>query len=468
MHVAKQPWRGTQGSNLSEQTGPAKLLVKAALEAVLAKASNRLDAKARTERMKAAALMECAEVGYAGLTVANIAKRAKVSTSSIYAEYPDRDKLLVAAMEMLFGLLAADVIEVPEADDPQTRVEQLLIAHGQVYAQPLTIWFFRLHATLVWAGHDHLRDLGLFVFRGIDAFWAKFLAELESQGHLTGIDPDLVVPWLLGPIERCTIISRLSCGEDDPDRPSLAAAAHFGSAMLFQIWGRGATRPGPGARDDEDEEAAELLTCLEPFATFPDEPQTSSKQGRNTPQAQRAGILRAAKTACHTQGYEFSNVRDIAAAAGVSTATLYEHFPDKTGLFIAAAEEEFALNVRYRKDTGPIALDAALLLIASRAADLNWVWMYNVMMASTISENPRIVALGRKHRGVTEAFLDEAAGHRRDALEINFLLGAIERSGAMALILFGPSAVDMPNLAKLAAFTARSFEGDERQMAGHA
>jgi AcrR family transcriptional regulator len=442
---------------LSDETGPAKLLVKAALEALLAKSSNRLDAGARIERMKAAALMECADKGYAGLNIAGIAKRAKVSTSTIYDEFPDRDALLVAAMEMLFFMLANDVIEVPAVEDPQGRVEQLLIAHGQVYAQPLTIWFFRLHVTLAWAGHVHLREMGQLVFRGIDAFWAKFLGELESEGHLCGIDPELVVPLLLGPIERCTIISRLGCGEDDPRRPSLAAVARHAAATLFQLWGPGEAQPilSPTA-----EEASRLRAGLIPFhdAGDPDEQERAARLQRNTPREQKASILRAAKLLCQKHGYEFANMQDIAAGAGVSTATIYSHYADKTSLFRSAAEAELAENGRYRDDTGPIALDAALLLIATRAADPNWLWMHNVQMASTISEDPRIVAIGRKQRTETETCVARALGRDSDALTINFLLGAIERSGILTLILFGTAAVDISFLSRLAIFTARCSE----------
>lgn len=442
---------------LSEETGPAKLLVKASLEALLAKSASRLDAEARNGRLMAAALMECAENGYTGLTMTNIAKRAKVSTSTIYAEYPDRDKLLVAAMEMLFALLATDVIEVPPADDPQVRVEQLLIAHGQVYAEPLTTWITRLYVVLTWAGHSHLRELGLQAFRGIDVFWAKFLGDLESQGHLNGIDPELVVPWLLGPIERCTLISRLGCGEDDPRRPTIVAVARFGAARLFQLFGRGA--PSPLLRRNP-EQAMSLLNALTPFVdrVYADDEPPVDKPARATPQLQKSSILKAARIVCSERGYELSNIRDISIRAGVSTATIYSHYADKADIFISALESDFALHGRYPENTGQISLDAALLLIASRAADPNRVWMHSIRMASTISETPRVVAIGRKNRDLTEAFLTEALDDASDGVTLNFLLGPIERSGKLALMLFGRSAVDLDLLANLAVFTAQSFE----------
>jgi AcrR family transcriptional regulator len=442
---------------LTEETGPAKLLVKAALEALLAKSASRLDAEARNGRLMAAALMECAENGYAGLTMTNIARRAKVSTSTIYAEYPDRDKLLVAAMEMLFALLATDVIEVPPADDPQRRVEQLLIAHGQVYAEPLTMWITRLYVVLTWAGHDHLRQLGLQAFRGIDTFWVKFLGDLESEGHLAGIDPELVVPWLLGPVERCTLISRLGCGEDDPSRPSLSAVARHGAERLFQLFGRGAQQPAPKGNPQQ---AAALLKALIPVSEVPlstDREQTE-KPARTTPQLQKASILKAARMVCSERGFELASIRDISVRAGVSTATIYSHYADKADLFSSALENDFALHSRYPENTGQTSLDAALFLIASRAADPNWVWMHSIRMASTLSETPRVVAIGHQHRDLNEAYLAGALDDAVDGVTLNFLLGPVERSGKLALILFGKTAVDLSFLARLATFTALSFE----------
>ncbi|HAJ46444.1 MAG TPA: hypothetical protein DCL54_07685 [Alphaproteobacteria bacterium] len=69
-----------------------------------------------------------------------------------------------------------------------------------------------------------------------------------------------------------------------------------------------------------------------------------------------------------------------------------------------------------------------------------------------------MVAIGRKNRETTEAFLAAAFAEPPDALTLNFLLGGIERSGILALILFGSSAVDLEALARLAAFTAQCHD----------
>lgn len=46
----------------------------------------------------------------------------------------------------------------------------------------------------------------------------------------------------------------------------------------------------------------------------------------------RARILRAAAALFHTQGFEATSVKQIAAAAGIQKSTLYHHFPSKQHL----------------------------------------------------------------------------------------------------------------------------------------
>jgi hypothetical protein len=54
--------------------------------------------------------------------------------------------------------------------------------------------------------------------------------------------------------------------------------------------------------------------------------------------------------------------------------------------------------------------------------------------------------------------LSGALAEPPDALTLNRLLGGIERSGVLALVLFGSSAVDLSALARLAALTAQCHD----------
>ena len=455
----------------SAAVGSANLLVQATLESLLANYPNRRDAKARTDRLLAAALIECAEKGYSNTTVAGIAKRAKVSTASLYASYKDRDALLVAAMELLFAIMAGDVIEVPVVADPVARVEQLLLAHGEVYAQPLTAWLCRLHATLAMSGYPHLRGIGLQIFQGIDAFWRQFLADLVAQGHLAALDLDIAIPLLLGPVERCTIIAALGCGGNEDGRPALAAVARHSAQMLFRLWDPAAP-PSPvmtGASATEallDEAAA---SSLGPTGRLEEE--LRRQPLRQTPEGQKDRIVLAAAAAAGSQSYSAISVQALAALARVSTATIYKHFRDKADLFTHALEGEFARQTRPLAQGALQAADpdstAAIYSLAAQALHADWAWMHHLMMASELSGSSRVAAVARQHRQITEAHLaaviaarpgGDALSAAQTALIVNYALGSVERTGLLALILFGEGEVNRRRLAVQASVVSATLD----------
>lgn len=472
---------GTAGDAVAGGQTP---LVQAALEAVLGRSDSRLDTAARHERIKAAALMECARNGYGNLAIADIARRARVSTATIYEAYGDRDTLLVAAMEMALGIVAADVIAVPASDDPRVRVEQLLVAHGEVYRQPLAAWFHRLHVTLAWSGHPHLHVTGRVVSEGIDRFWRQFLNGLVETGHLQPLDCDVVIPLILGPVERATIIARLACGDTDPARPALEDVARHCTAILFDLWGARADASPPATPDAAA--VAGLVSAMGrlegpalPLARLAQAFREGSD--RPTPRARLRRILLAAAVECQDRGYNAAGVLEVSARARVSTATLYKQFRDKADLFVTALEHE----VQLRSRSGPLqaaiqalvagdgsdALATAIFLVAASEADPDWAWMPNIVMASEISGTARVARVGRRNRSRVEALVAAVlarsgapagrdagpagapagpGAHGSDrALALNFLLGGVERSGVLALILFGRPAVSLQALATL-------------------
>ncbi|MFL5252201.1 MAG: TetR/AcrR family transcriptional regulator [Rhodopila sp.] len=67
----------------------------------------------------------------------------------------------------------------------------------------------------------------------------------------------------------------------------------------------------------------------------------SERKPRGQGQLRRGEILDAAKRLFLTDGYEHATIRKIAAAVGVSSATLYVYFPDKDSILQAIAESTF-------------------------------------------------------------------------------------------------------------------------------
>jgi AcrR family transcriptional regulator len=464
-----------------DSLNPADLLLQASLEAVLNRTPGRHDSAARLERVKAAALMECAEKGYGALTVSAIAKRAKVSTASIYSAYVDRDALLVAAMEMLFSILAEDEIVIPDHPDPRQRVEQLLVAHGLVYLQPLTLWTFRLHMMLAWAGHEHLREIGQRVFQGIDAFWRGFLGDLVSTGQLVAMDLDLVVPWLLAPVERATILARLTCGDAEDVGPSYLHVARHGAESLFELWGsdswRASTDATPSSSPTPPGDVAPPLTAgPTPGARLGSLfARTPHRQFHKT-RRERIGL--AAATVCHEKGYNAASMQDVALRARVSTASIYKEFADKADLFTNALADELEFRIqpghdvagaageeRPSRDRVGDALISHLNATASADTHEDLAWIFNIIMASEISGTPRVAALARADRLEREARVadlvcaiqpDRPLAPSDLELVVNRLLAPVERAGLLSLLLFGRQALDHNLLSGIASFTVHN------------
>lgn len=63
-------------------------------------------------------------------------------------------------------------------------------------------------------------------------------------------------------------------------------------------------------------------------------------KGRPVDPAKREAILAAAVAAFFEHGFAGASIEQIAAEAGVSKVTVYNHFGDKRGLFTAAVEQE--------------------------------------------------------------------------------------------------------------------------------
>jgi AcrR family transcriptional regulator len=68
-----------------------------------------LVARNQRERLIAAMAEVCGEGGYAAATVAEVAKRAGVSTASFYGQFKDRRECMLASFDELFGRLLVEI-----------------------------------------------------------------------------------------------------------------------------------------------------------------------------------------------------------------------------------------------------------------------------------------------------------------------------------------------------------------------
>ena len=123
---------------------------------------------------------------------------------------------------------------------------------------------------------------------------------------------------------------------------------------------------------------------------------------RLTAGARRRAILAAAKAVFGSTGYHAATTREIAAAAGVSEALLYQHFEGKRQLFeavIHAAAEDLAerLNGAARAPEPLSAAMTAYFDFVEAEADL-----YRVFFRQALQADP---AFGDLYRELTRRFL---------------------------------------------------------------
>jgi len=149
------------------------------------------------ERLIAALAEVCAEKGYAETSVAEISKRAGVSTASFYRQFGDRRECMLAAFEELFGRLLEALEGVcagepaPQARAPAgARAAAELLAADPPTARLLTIEILALGPEGVRAQHRAIEQLAslLRAARGAapgepDAAWSAVAAMTSLAGR---------------------------------------------------------------------------------------------------------------------------------------------------------------------------------------------------------------------------------------------------------------------------------------------
>lgn len=125
----------------------------------------------------------------------------------------------------------------------------------------------------------------------------------------------------------------------------------------------------------------------------------------------RLAILAAAAEQFRTLGFEASSMDKIAANAGVSKRTVYNHFPSKDELFAETLVQLFersaaALDLAYRLDASLRAQLTELMTIKVRAmADQDFLDLARVAIAEGMHAPERaraiVARLGEREEGVT-------------------------------------------------------------------
>jgi AcrR family transcriptional regulator len=135
----------------------------------------------------------------------------------------------------------------------------------------------------------------------------------------------------------------------------------------------------------------------------------------SVPSAKRAQILSGARQVFGELGYERASVDVIASRAGVSKATIYSHFADKKGLFVAAvvAEcEELRTGLATCREPEAADVEEALARLGERIMTIFLTPAIGRLYREAIAASGRLPEIGEMvfERG-TRAVLEAIALH---------------------------------------------------------
>ncbi|WP_300974802.1 TetR/AcrR family transcriptional regulator [Sphingomonas sp. LHG3406-1] len=150
-----------------------------------------------------------------------------------------------------------------------------------------------------------------------------------------------------------------------------------------------------------------------------------TRRGRSTDLQKREEIVLAATKAFFDHGYAAASIEAIAADAGVSKVTVYNHFGDKRGLFAAAVEHECE-NIR-----GQLLFDDAGNGIRERLLAFGHSMIAFLSRPEMIRFEQRIAAEVEQEPELGLCFLE--AGPRRMKLALASLLEREQERGTLIL-----------------------------------
>jgi AcrR family transcriptional regulator len=437
--------------------------VQAFLEEIRAAPIFRGDSAARLNRIRAAVIEECAQKSYRLASMAAIAKRAKVSTASLYRDFGNREALLEHVATFTAPMIAADFQVDQQAPTPQARLQALLLAQGAIFQNPHANWVYRAHVGGEVSGGKGLIPIGRDTRTQIEAFWANEINCLQGAGLVGEVNVRETVNFVLGSVQRRTLLAMLLFGPHNEGAPSTEIAAS--SAIEWILAQENTPRPIPDFHVENDSHILPSIIQTRVDADFACHHERTDAIGRHQK------ILAAAVMECSEIGFAHANMAGVAKRANVSTATLYEHFHDKDDMFIKAVGYMVPLLTDFvtmpPTATNPCERVASMLINhGSSFLDPFMAWLYRLYVSFEGQGDTAANRLGKASRLMVEQFWSsqlktlEDQGYLKPSdhtITVNLLLGGVERRSLVAFLLLGKEYAPYRELVTAAKHGARAL-----------
>jgi AcrR family transcriptional regulator len=224
-------------SNSATQAFPTKSAAQLFVETILAQPIKRSDVDARRDRICAATMQVCSEVGMERASVTQIAQVAQVSTATIYREFTDKAELIQASIAFLVPTYAAATMAAVQETDPRLRLEKLLFANAVTLSDPFGAWMFRHYVKMEANQTDEMRQKARESRVQSAKFWNEQLSRLEDEGALVVTDHDQTRNMLFAGIHRRSVLARVLTNDDAFVWSEIKASVSAATDVLFGLYG---------------------------------------------------------------------------------------------------------------------------------------------------------------------------------------------------------------------------------------
>ncbi len=287
-------------------------------------------ARSQRERLLDAMIELAARDGMEGLSIAQIAAHAGVSSATFYELFEDKEDCALGACRTAADRVLARMrpVDVTAVDSPEEWEQAATAALGRlleaVCAETDAAWMLFVGSLGGGAGvrAERRRITGVFQER------AERLLESASAAGMT---IDLPATALLGGVR--TIVSRHLRASAEDQLPALAGDLVAWLRSYAVPAGRLPWSTGPRAR----------LRGGVTVTRAPSQPRRLPRGRHGLPpsvvaRSHRTRIIHATAEVTLAKGYSEATIADIVAAAGVARQVFYEHFTDKQNAFLEAQQ----------------------------------------------------------------------------------------------------------------------------------
>jgi AcrR family transcriptional regulator len=426
--------------------------------AVLARAPNKSDQHERKERVIAATLVACSKTGPLDLKIGEIADAAGVSTASIYKDFLNGGEVLTQSVLRAYDVLLLDwslnAAPQNQSNDPLASVSAFLIKYGETYRHPYSNWLIRSDLTMSATESNAVR----FALIGFHEHVLRY-GLLSLPRNALGF-PDLrdLLHILIGAVQVHIIRALFDAPLNSGGEPS---AEHLDlPRVIANILGWITQAPAQtslvgtnsiGSLDKAFRLIQQSKSAIETYA----ETLLSRRGGRFDANIRRDRIMAATMQHCAVNGMEAASVSQIAKLAGVSTASVYREFEDKTALIKASVGRFLPLYAKATMGGTDVEdpIERIKSLLAAQVITLTdpfGAWLYRYYVKLEVQRNDEMKAVGLAARKQSDLFWEDQLKRLEDEgylvptdtdLTRTMLFGAVHRRSVQARILHQDDAI---------------------------